>query len=161
MSSRSAIPNDYVAMDLETTGKDPYTAEIIEIGTVKIVNRRPAQRWSTLVKPSGPLPRSSPSSRALSTRCSPPPARSNRCFPSSSHGATATSRRSQIPKGKYKGTESIWASIEVEPIGWTSTLQADRHPWRINDGNPHYCLACITQGKKKLEISLILPGKNE
>ncbi|MGE4655423.1 PolC-type DNA polymerase III [Bifidobacterium longum subsp. suis] len=66
-----------------------------------------------------------------------------------------------IPKGKYQGDESIWASVDGERIGWISSMQADRHVWRINDGRPHYCLACITQGKKKLEMHLILPGKYE
>ena len=46
----------YVALDLETTGLNPNTAEIIEIGAVKFSDDRELGRFSTFVKPFRPLP---------------------------------------------------------------------------------------------------------
>lgn len=41
----------YVSIDLETTGLNPKTDKIIEIGAVKVVDGRAAGRFSTLVSP--------------------------------------------------------------------------------------------------------------
>lgn len=46
---------DYVCFDLETTGLSTHTAEIIEIGAVKVRNMVIVERFSTLVKPSEPI----------------------------------------------------------------------------------------------------------
>ncbi|MFH1037141.1 MAG: 3'-5' exonuclease [PVC group bacterium] len=46
---------NYVAFDLETTGKTPGSDEIIEIGAVRIHNGRLGKEFSALVKPSRPL----------------------------------------------------------------------------------------------------------
>ena len=45
----------FVCLDTETTGLDD-TAEIIEIGMVKVVDGQIADRYSQLVKPSCPIP---------------------------------------------------------------------------------------------------------
>ena len=46
---------DYVCVDLETSGGDIHTAEIIEIGAVKVVNGEIIDKYSTLVKPNNPV----------------------------------------------------------------------------------------------------------
>ncbi len=45
---------EFVALDLETTGLDPQTAEIIELGAVRFVDGSPKERFSALVRPKGP-----------------------------------------------------------------------------------------------------------
>ncbi|MGA9397679.1 MAG: helicase C-terminal domain-containing protein [Anaerolineaceae bacterium] len=45
-----------VALDLETTGLDPQTDAIIEIGAVRFSGRRKEGEWSTLVNPRRPIP---------------------------------------------------------------------------------------------------------
>lgn len=49
-------PSDFVAFDLETTGRDPWADEILEIGAVKYIGRTEAGTHSTFVRPSGPVP---------------------------------------------------------------------------------------------------------
>jgi DNA polymerase III epsilon subunit family exonuclease len=49
-------PSDFVAFDLETTGRDPWADEIIEIGAVKFLGGVEAGTHSTFVKPCGPIP---------------------------------------------------------------------------------------------------------
>ena len=49
-------PSDFVAFDLETTGRDPWADEIIEIGAVKYLGGVEAGIHSTFVKPRGPIP---------------------------------------------------------------------------------------------------------
>lgn len=48
--------NDIVVYDLETTGLDSETCEIIEIGAVKIEKGKITKKFSTFVKPSFPIP---------------------------------------------------------------------------------------------------------
>ncbi len=43
--------NDYVVLDLETTGLDPQFDEIIEIAAVKYVNGEKVSEFTTLIKP--------------------------------------------------------------------------------------------------------------
>ncbi len=43
--------NTYISIDLETTGLNPKTDKIIEIGAVKVVNGACAERFSTFVNP--------------------------------------------------------------------------------------------------------------
>jgi DNA polymerase III epsilon subunit family exonuclease len=45
-----------VAIDLETTGLDASTCEIIEFGAVRFRGGEPAERFESLARPSGPLP---------------------------------------------------------------------------------------------------------
>lgn len=45
------IPQDYVSVDLETTGLNPKIDKIIEIGMVIVRNGQVAQEYSTLVNP--------------------------------------------------------------------------------------------------------------
>ncbi|MGQ9734035.1 MAG: helicase C-terminal domain-containing protein [Candidatus Bipolaricaulia bacterium] len=49
--------DEFVALDLETTGLDPQTDEIIELGAVKFVDGSPKEQFSALVRPKGPLPK--------------------------------------------------------------------------------------------------------
>jgi len=46
-----------VSLDIETTGLDPMTDAIIEIGAVRFRNSRQENEWSQLVNPGRPLPR--------------------------------------------------------------------------------------------------------
>ncbi len=46
----------YVALDLETTGLDPETCEIIEIGAVRFTPDRELETFHTMVRPRGSLP---------------------------------------------------------------------------------------------------------
>ncbi len=45
-----------VAIDIETTGLDPYTDAITEIGAVRFNGARVESEWSTLVNPGRPIP---------------------------------------------------------------------------------------------------------
>ncbi len=47
---------NYVVLDIETTGLDVDRSEIIEIGAVKIVNSEIVDEFHTLIKPKKPLP---------------------------------------------------------------------------------------------------------
>ena len=50
------LDNDVVVFDIETTGLDALTCEIIEIGAVKIKNGRIAETFETLIKPKSHIP---------------------------------------------------------------------------------------------------------
>ena len=43
--------NSYVSIDLETTGLNPKTDKIIEIGAVRVVDGIPTERFSTFINP--------------------------------------------------------------------------------------------------------------
>lgn len=49
-------PSDFVAFDLETTGRDPWADEILEIGAVKFLGRAEAGVHSAFVRPRGSIP---------------------------------------------------------------------------------------------------------
>ena len=49
--------NTFVVFDIETTGLDPETCEITEIGAVKIVNGVIKERFASFVKISGKIPK--------------------------------------------------------------------------------------------------------
>lgn len=51
-----AFPDNYVILDIETTGYDPFWDDIIEICAVKCVNHKPIETLNTLVKPIKPIP---------------------------------------------------------------------------------------------------------
>lgn len=67
-SRSSMIPSDistfeqlekaFIAFDVETTGLDPYTDRIIELGAVLFVNQKPVKSFSSLVDPNVPIPSS-------------------------------------------------------------------------------------------------------
>jgi len=48
--------DEFIALDLETTGLEPHQAEIIELGAVRFVDGEPEEKFSTLVQPEGELP---------------------------------------------------------------------------------------------------------
>lgn len=52
----SSVDNTFVALDLETTGLDPKSAEIIEIGAVKVENGQLADHFGQLVRPYDGIP---------------------------------------------------------------------------------------------------------
>ena len=45
-----------VALDIETTGLDPHSDAILEIGAVRFNARRVEDEWSTLISPGRPIP---------------------------------------------------------------------------------------------------------
>ena len=49
-------PEDYVVIDIETTGLNPVRDEIIEISALRFSDNVLVDRFSTLVKPSKPIP---------------------------------------------------------------------------------------------------------
>ena len=51
----SYLVNDYVLVDVKTTGRDYYFDEIIEIGLGKVLNNNLIEKFVTLVKPSRPI----------------------------------------------------------------------------------------------------------
>ena len=51
----NALPEDYVALDLETTGLDPEWDSIIEIGMVRVRRGEVVAEYSTLVNPGMPI----------------------------------------------------------------------------------------------------------
>lgn len=73
----------------------------------------------------------------------------------------ATLTVGEQPNGKYKGQPTIDAWIDGTRIGCTTHLQAERHLKRVQGRKPRYCRATIVQGKNKLELQLLLPGKDQ
>ena len=53
---RINFPEDYVVLDLETTGLSPASDEIIDIAAVRYISGAKVSEFSTLVKPSIPIP---------------------------------------------------------------------------------------------------------
>lgn len=51
-----ALPGDFVVIDLETTGFNENSDEIIELGAIKVRNGEIVDRYSQLVKPRRPIP---------------------------------------------------------------------------------------------------------
>ena len=50
------LVDDYVVFDLETTGFDPKTSKIIEIGALKYKNNELIEEFSVLINPKCPIP---------------------------------------------------------------------------------------------------------
>ena len=50
------LVKDYVVFDLETTGLDPKSSEIIEIGALKYLNDELVDEFSVLIKPKDAIP---------------------------------------------------------------------------------------------------------
>ncbi|MDR1761673.1 MAG: 3'-5' exoribonuclease, partial [Bacteroidales bacterium] len=48
--------HNYVVVDIETTGLDPYYDSIIEIAAVKVRNDKIAEKWQTLINPGFYIP---------------------------------------------------------------------------------------------------------
>ena len=53
---RINFPEDYVVLDLETTGLSPASDEIIDIAAIRYISGAKVSEFSTLVKPSTPIP---------------------------------------------------------------------------------------------------------
>ena len=49
--SLKIFPDNYVALDIETTGLNPKESEIIELSALRVENNRVVSEFSTLVKP--------------------------------------------------------------------------------------------------------------
>jgi len=47
---------DYTTIDLETTGKDPETCQVVEIAAVRVRRGQPVEEFSSLVNPAVPIP---------------------------------------------------------------------------------------------------------
>jgi len=56
-SGVSLEPSDYVSFDFETTGLNPKSNEIIEIGAVRVINGREFRAFRCVVKPDKPVPK--------------------------------------------------------------------------------------------------------
>ncbi len=55
-SSRiSALPSDFIVIDVETTGLNPRFDEIIELAALKVINHRAEDCFQCLVKPKRPI----------------------------------------------------------------------------------------------------------
>ena len=50
------LPDNYIVLDLETTGLDPVGCEIIEIGAIRCVGGEELDRFESLIRPSVSLP---------------------------------------------------------------------------------------------------------
>lgn len=50
-----AFPDDYVVLDIETTGLNPKTNEIIELSALKIKNGDIHEKFNTLISPEGTI----------------------------------------------------------------------------------------------------------
>lgn len=55
-SKRARANQAYIAIDLETSGLNPATGDILEYGAVKVENGAPTQTYSALVRQTAPLP---------------------------------------------------------------------------------------------------------
>jgi hypothetical protein len=55
MDAASTAFMDFTAVDLETTDRNTATAEIVEIAAVRVRGGRVVERYSSLVKPDGPV----------------------------------------------------------------------------------------------------------
>ncbi|RYN04951.1 exonuclease, DNA polymerase III, epsilon subunit family [Bifidobacterium animalis subsp. lactis] len=55
-AKRIKVPDNYTAIDIETTGLDTSTARIIELGAVRIRHGKPVAKFSQLVNPGFPIP---------------------------------------------------------------------------------------------------------
>lgn len=53
--SLKTFPDNYVVLDIETTGLDPKESEIIELSALRVENNRVVSEFSTLVKPTGTI----------------------------------------------------------------------------------------------------------
>lgn len=51
-----AFPDSYVVIDIETTGLSPNNCEIIELSALKVENNEIIDTFSSLVKPTAPIP---------------------------------------------------------------------------------------------------------
>ena len=47
--------DEFVVVDVETTGTDPKMADLVEIAAVKVKGGKITDRWSTLVNPGRPI----------------------------------------------------------------------------------------------------------
>lgn len=52
----NSFPDDYVVLDIETTGLDEKSCEIIEIAALRVSDNQVVDEFSALVKPSAPVP---------------------------------------------------------------------------------------------------------
>ncbi|MBC3901498.1 exonuclease [Acetobacterium malicum] len=52
-----ALPSEYIVLDLETTGYDPYWNEIIEICAIKCVDHEPVKKIHTFINPNNNIPK--------------------------------------------------------------------------------------------------------
>ena len=49
--------SSYIALDLETTGLDPYRCGITEVSAYRFENGRPVEEFTTLIDPERAIPK--------------------------------------------------------------------------------------------------------
>lgn len=69
----------------------------------------------------------------------------------------ATLDKDEIPKGKYKGQPTYWASLDGNRIGYITSVQYARYEPLLSAMPECCCVAFVSQGTKKLELSIMLP----
>lgn len=62
----------------------------------------------------------------------------------------------EIPKGKYKGNPTYWVSLDGTQVGYITEAQYEKYNALLGVSQS-CCAAFISQGPKKLELSLMLP----
>lgn len=62
----------------------------------------------------------------------------------------------EIPKGKYKGNPTYWVSLDGTQVGYITAAQYEKYNALLGVSQS-CCAAFISQGPKKLELSLMLP----
>ena len=87
--------DEFVVIDVETTGTDPKMADLVEIAAVKVKGGKIVDRWSTFVEP-GPV-------RSSATRCTASP--------------TTTSRAPRAPGRGRQALDFVGDALDRRPLG--------------------------------------------
>lgn len=55
-NTKVSVLSDYVAIDVETTGLNPRTSEIIQVSAMRFINQTPDQEFTTYIRPRSDIP---------------------------------------------------------------------------------------------------------